>query len=112
MVTLTWSDQILKYISQLNEQFTTYRLGSVGRLQSTYSIRLYELLMQFNRTGDRVINLSDFRELLQLKDKYPQYRDLNKRVITPAVKELNQRSDLEIKFESLKSGRKVVSLSF
>jgi plasmid replication initiation protein len=112
MVTLTWSDQILKYISQLKEQFTTYRLGSVGRLQSTYSIRLYELLMQFNRTGDRVINLSDFRELLQLKDKYPQYRDLNKRVITPAVKELNQRSDLEIKFESLKSGRKVVSLSF
>jgi plasmid replication initiation protein len=111
-ITLIWSDPILKYIGQLKEQFTSYRLGAVGRLQSVYSIRLYELLMQFNRTGDRVVNVSDFRERLELGDKYPQFRDLNKWVIKPAVNELNQRSDLDIKYETISSGRKVVSLSF
>jgi len=112
LVTLTWSDPILKYISQLKTQFTSYRLGSVGRLQSVYSIRLYELLMQFSKTGDRVINVSDFRNLLELEDKYKQFKDLNKWVIKPAVKELNQRSDLDITYETISSGRKVKSLSF
>lgn len=112
MVTLIWSDPILKYIGQLKQQFTSYRLGSVGRLQSVYSIRLYELLMQFNSTGERVINVSDFRELLEIGEKYQQFRDLRKRVIDPAVRELNQRSELEIKFETISSGRKVVCLAF
>lgn len=112
MVTLTWSDPILKYISQLKEQFTSYRLGSVGRLQSVYSIRLYELLMQFNKTGDRVIKVKDFRNLLELDGKYPQFKDLNKWVIKPSVKELNDRSDLEIRYETISSGRRVISLSF
>jgi len=112
MVTLTWSDPILKYIGQLKSQFTSYKLGSVGRLQSIYSIRLYELLMQFSKTGDRVINVSNFREYLDLGGKYPQFRELNRWVIKPAVKELNQRSDLEIEYETISSGRKVRSLSF
>jgi plasmid replication initiation protein len=112
LVTLTWSDPILKYISQLKTQFTSYRLGSVGRLQSVYSIRLYELLMQFSKTGDRVISVSDFRDLLELEDKYKQFKDLNKWVIKPAVKELNQRSDLDIAYETISSGRKVRALSF
>lgn len=112
LITLTWSDPILKYISQLKTQFTSYRLGSVGRLQSVYSIRLYELLMQFSKTGDRVISVSDFRDLLELEDKYKQFKDLNKWVIKPAVRELNQRSDLEITYETISEGRKVRALSF
>lgn len=112
MVTLTWSDSILKYISQLQQQFTSYRIGSIGQLQSVYSIRLYELLMQFSKTGERVINVSDFRSLLVLEDKYPQFRDLNRRVIKPAVSELNERSDLEIQYETISSGRTVVTLTF
>lgn len=111
-VTLTWSDNILKYISQLKEQFTSYQLGSVGRLQSVYSIRLYELLMQFNKTGERLINVSDFREVLDLGDKYPQFRDLNRWVIKPAIKELNDRSKLDITYETHSAGRKVVTLFF
>lgn len=112
MITLIWSDPILKYISQLKQQFTSYRLGAIGRLQSVYSIRLYELLMQFSTTGERVINVSDFRSYLDLGDKYVQFRDLNRWVIKPAVKELNQRGDLEIEYQTLSSGRRVVSLVF
>ena len=33
-------------------------------------------------------------------------------VIAPSVKELNQRSDLIIKFETIKKGRSVAALSF
>lgn len=111
-VTLTWSDDVLKYISQLRSRFTTYKLRNIARLQSSHSIRVYELLMKFNSTGERIIYLDDFKSALGISDKYSDYRDLAKRVIKPSLVELNQRSDLDIDFEAIKKGRTVVALSF
>ncbi|ENM3929672.1 replication initiation protein [Vibrio cholerae] len=111
-VTLTWSDDVLKYITQLKGRFTTYKLRNIAQLQSAHSIRVYELLMRFNSTGERVIYVDDFKSALGISDKYPLFKDLNKRVIKPAVEELNQRSDLIIKYETIKKGRYVVGLAF
>lgn len=111
-VTITWSDDVLKYISSLQSRFTSYKLRHIAELQSSHSIRLYELLMKFNSTGERVIFLDDFKSALGLSDKYPLFKDLNKWVIKPSIDELNQRSDLIIKYETIKKGRAVAALSF
>lgn len=112
VITLTWSDDVLKYISQLQSRFTKYKLRNIANLQSAHSIRLYELLMRFNSTGERGIHLADFKSALGISDKYPLFKDLNKRVIKPSVEELNQRSDLIIKYETIKKGRSVTGLAF
>ena len=111
-VTLVWSDDILKYITQLKNRFTTYKLNNIANLQSAHSVRLYELLMKFNATGERVIYLEDFKSALGIADKYPQYKDLARRVLKPSIDELNKRSDLFIKLETIKKGRSVFSLVF
>ena len=111
-VTIYWANDVLKYISQLKNRFTTYKLRNIASLQSSHSIRLYELLMKFNSTGERIIYLDDFKSALGLSGKYSQFKELNKFVIKPAVKELNQSSDLVIKYETIKKGRTVAALSF
>ena len=111
-VTITWSDEVLKYISQLKSRFTTYKLRNIAELQSGHSIRLYELLMKFNSTGERIIYLDDFKSVLGLGGKYSQFKILNRDVIKPAINELNQRSDLIIKYETIKKGRAVIALGF
>lgn len=111
-VTLTWSNDVLKYITQLKSRFTSYKLRNIANLQSGHSIRLYELLMKFNATGERVIKLEDFKSSLGISDKYQQFRDLNKWVIKPSIDELNKRSDLIITFDTIKKGRTIVALSF
>lgn len=111
-VVITWTDEVLRYISQLQSRFTTYKLRNIARLQSGHSIRLYELLMRFNATNSRVISLDDFRSALGLEDKYPQFKELNKFVIKQSVEELNQRSDLIITYETIKKGRTVAALAF
>jgi plasmid replication initiation protein len=111
-VVITWTDEVLKYISQLKSRFTTYKLRSIANLQSAHSIRLYELLMRFNATHSRVISLDDFRSALGLDDKYPEFKILNRAVIKPSVEELNQRSDLVISYETIKKGRNVAALAF
>lgn len=111
-ITITWSDEVLKYISSLQNRFTTYKLRHIAELQSSHSIRLYELLMKFNSTGERVIYLDDFKYALGITDKYPEFKILNRAVIKPSIEELNQRSDLIIKYETIKKGRSVRALSF
>lgn len=111
-VTLTWSDDVVKYISQLQSRFTSYKLQNIATLQSTHSIRLYELLVKFADTGLRAISLDDFKAALGISDKYAQYKILNRDVIKPAVEELNQRSDLIISYDVVKKGRSVTALMF
>jgi plasmid replication initiation protein len=111
-VAFTWSDDVLVYISQLKKRFTTYRLSDVTKLNSSYAIRLYELLMQFKATNERKINLDDFKSLFNLEEKYPLFRDLNKWVIKPAVKEINELSNLIVFYNTIKKKRTVFSLQF
>lgn len=111
-VTITWSDEVLRYISSLKTRFTSYKLRHIAALQSSHSIRLYELLMKFKSTGERVIYLDDFKSALGISNRYSEFRDLNKWVIKPSIKELNKCSDLIIKYETIKKGRSVAALSF
>jgi plasmid replication initiation protein len=111
-IRIIWSDRILRYICQLKSRFTTYKLRNIASLQSGHSIRLYELLMKFNATGERVIYLEDFKSALGISDKYSEFKVLNRDVIKPAIDELNQRSDLIIKFDTIKKGRTVAALVF
>jgi plasmid replication initiation protein len=102
----------MPYLTQLKGQFTRVVIKNVSSLSSTYSIRIYELLQQFRSTGDRTIALDDFRSMLNLDDKYQQFKDLNKLLLKPAIAELNEKSDLAVTFETIKQGRKVIALRF
>jgi len=112
-IEIVFSDSIMPYLTQLQGQFTKIIIKNVSALKSVYSIRLYELLMQFKAIGDRLISLDDFRAMLGLDDdKYPTFKSLNQWVIKPAVKELNQKSNLSVSVDSIKKGRSVFALHF
>lgn len=105
-----------KYVAfaMLHEEgFTTYRLMAAAKLRSVHSIRLYEQLMSWKSTGVLRITIEDFRQCLELNDKYKLFSDLRKWVINPSVKDINKHSDYTVEWEVLKRiGRRVTSLEF
>lgn len=111
-VEIVFSNSIMPYLTQLHDQFTRIVVKNVSSLRSVYSIRIYELLMQFKSIGDRLISVDDFRSILTISSQYPLFKDLNKYVIKPAIKELNEKSNLSVSVEAVKQGRKVVALHF
>lgn len=111
-VMVRFSDDIAKYLTQMSEQFTKVALKNVSGLRSSYSIRIYELCQQFIKTKVREISVAEFRELLQLEDLYPEYKYLDRDVIKPSIKELNAKSNLDIKVEKVKTGRRITGLRF
>jgi len=111
-VGFAFSKEIIPYLQQLKTQFTKYILGDISNLKSIYSIRLFEMLMQFQNTTIIVISLEKFKERLGIHDKYSDYKNLRKRVIERAVKELNQKSHFNIAFKSVREGRAIKKLEF
>lgn len=111
-VELGFSPTVLPHLTMLNREFTSYQLKQIGSLSSFYSIRLYELMSQFLKLGQRDCSLDQLRQMLDLGDKYPDVKDMRKRVLDPALKELNRNTDLAVEAEPQRAGRKIVGFSF
>ena len=111
-VELRFSKDILPYLTQLKAQFTKYKLKHVAKMKSSYGIRLYELLVQHIQFGSRHIEIAWLRKQFQLESKYKAIKDFKLRVIEPALKDINETSDLWVKYSQRKTGRKVTHLIF
>ena len=111
-VTLGFSPWIYPYLTSLHERFTRYNLKKISGLKSSYAIRLFEFLIQFKSTGKLLIGLGVFRDRLEIKNEYKRFCDLKRRVISPAVKELEEKSGFMINWKPIKSGKSVTQLEF
>ena len=111
-LSLVFAPDILPFLSQLRERFTSYRLKSVASMTSGYAIRIYEMLVQWREAGSRTIELRWLREHLDLGEKYPNIRDFKNRILNPAIAQINAHSDLCVNWEQHKRGRVVYALTF
>lgn len=111
-VSLRFSKDILPFISNVKANFTQYMLSEVAKMQGAYSVRLYELLVQYKTMGERFLSIDDFRFMLDLGTRYKQFNDLLKRVIEPSVQEINAQTDLKIIARPQKTGRKFTHIKF
>jgi plasmid replication initiation protein len=111
-VRIKFGSSISVYLTGLVKHFTKVDLINVGALGSLYSIRIYELLSQFRDTGFRVQQIAELKEVLDIANMYSDYTDFKKRIIDPSVKEINEKTDLFVTWDVVKTGRKVTGLKF
>jgi len=80
----------------------------------SYGWFLYELCLDDRDQGKTGwLSLEDLRRYLGIStDRYPLFKDLNKRVIKPAIKDIKSRTNLDISAEFKREGRKVVAIQF
>ena len=109
---LNFSSGIIPYISKLSKEFTKYKLKHVARFESIYSIRLYELLVQWSSSGVREIEVEWLKKQFQVSNKYSRLGDLKRRVIDPAISEINKHSNLWVEYGQRKVGRTVTHFQF
>ena len=111
-VTLGFSPWVIPYLTNLSKQFTNLKLSQVANLKSIYAIRLLEFVTQFKATGKLIIELDRFKDRLGIKNEYKRFTNLRMRVIEPAVKELQEKSNLAIKWKPIKLGKTIKQLEF
>jgi plasmid replication initiation protein len=111
-VTVMFAHKIIPYLAQLERCFTSYNLRQVAGFNSFYSHRIYELLVQFPKNRERTVTVEWLRENFALKDTYPRIVDLKKWVIDPAIKDINEYTDLTVSYTQRKRGKTIEAFVF
>lgn len=111
-VELGFSPTIIPHLTMLHKEFTSYQLKQIGSLSSFYAVRLYELMSQFIKLKQRECTLAQLREMFDLGDKYQDVKDMRKRVLYPALEEVNRNTDLTVAVEPRRQGRRIIGFSF
>jgi plasmid replication initiation protein len=109
---LRFAQDIIPFISLLEGNFKPYLLECVAGMSSIYGIRFYELMMQWESKGEREIALDELKRILDLDGQYAAIKDFKKYVIEPAMRDINEHSNLEASYTQRKSGRVVTHLIF
>ncbi|MGE6343367.1 replication initiation protein RepM [Psychrobacter sp. NPDC078929] len=101
-------------IDGAEEFFTKYLLEQTATMTSNYSVRLYELLVQWKQAKKTpMFELQEFRGQLGVEDdEYKAMSNFKIRVLDLAVEEINEKSDLNINYTQKKKGRKIIGFTF
>lgn len=110
-VELRFNPELKPFLLQLKKNFTKYQLKFAIQLKSKFSIRIYELLKQYEGIGSRLLCLEDLRKYLGIRaDEYSLYSNFKNKVLKVAKKELNAKTDISFDFLEIKTGRKVTDI--
>ena len=111
-VTLMLHNDLRPFILQLSGHFTKYKLATIINFSSTYSIRIYELLIQYKKIGERSIKLSKLRMMLNVEGKYKLFADFRRKVLDVSQKELKEKSEICFEYDVKKKNKAVDEIVF
>lgn len=121
MVYVRFHERIWRFLFDLKERYTQYRLEEVLAFRGKYAIRFYEILRSYftreelDNGLEKEIELSvdDMRKKLCLDEVYPTWKEFNRNVIKKAIDEINTYSEqMFVSYEPIKNGRQVVKVRF
>lgn len=110
---------VVKGISRIDgaiDFFTEYLISDTVNFKSVYSIRLYEMMRQWRNADPKKMPMFELEMLRQQlgveSEQYKTMSNFKKRVLDNAIAEINEYSDLNVSYDSIKSGKKIIGFKF
>ena len=111
-ITIEFTDRIMPYLSQVRQKFVLYNLKEIANFGSLYTTRLYELIQGFKETGYMIKSVDKLREVFAVGNCFKRYNDFKRYTFDHACKEINNNHELNLGYEEIKEGRKVIAVKF
>jgi plasmid replication initiation protein len=103
-------------IKNTSKGYTSLDLSIINTLNSTYHIALYEFLKKtwYEQKNKKhiEIDINLLRNIATNKQSYDKYKEFHRTVLKPAIQAINEKTDLNIKYELVKYANKVESIVF
>ena len=109
---VSFSKKLKPYLLDLQKRFVHYNLRYILPLTSSYSVRIYQMLKEYEKLKIRYIKVDELMELLQVPKSYKIYNRFKEKVLEIAEKELLEHTDIYFTLEEEKEGKKVDRLIF
>jgi plasmid replication initiation protein len=106
------------FLLRLNE-YVRIDLTEIAGLNSFYSLRLYQIFKanlarrsKYVKTVKKNYSLEELRQLFGAKKKYDSFKYFNRDIITKAINEINEKTQIYVKHKGLRTGRKTTHVQF
>ncbi len=126
-------EDMIPYLFELKCRYMAYKLKDILCMKSQFSIRLHEILkayhdMKIGQTDHRsfgekamlpkivswTVDVDELKKKLMVEDvqSYKHFGLFRTKVLEPAQKEINEFTEINVFFEPIHKGRKVVQVKF
>lgn len=112
MFTMRLNDEIKHLLLDLQKNYVKYNLEYTLKMSSFYAKRVYQMLKQYEKIGNKTINIDEIRELFVVPKSLLVYNNFKQKVLAVSVEQINEHTDLEVSFTEIKTGRKVTDINF
>lgn len=110
-VRIKFHEDMMPFLQHLKTEYTQYKLWYTMTMRSEYSLRLYELLKSVAAKESWYFEITELKKIFMCEN-YKQFNDFKKRVIEPAVAEINEKTDVTVTYELFKDGKSYVGIEF
>jgi len=129
-VFIRFNPDIMPYLIDLKTNFTQYVISDIMELNSKYSIILYKwLCMYYNQyehyqaNGGRrqeqlekysnpTISIDELRKMTDTEKEYKEMYNFTKRILNSPIKEINEYTHFNVRYDKIKKGRAVDRIQF
>lgn len=116
VVTLSFTKALVKLAGQFKTggEFTRYHVEQKAPLTSIYAHRLYEMMMQWRKSQQvPYVSYQELRTRFEIGSKeYERMSNFKSRVLEPALKQINDLTDIKVSYIQEKKGRSIVGFTF
>ena len=115
---IEFNKELLNYLLEIKNKYVRYDIKNIMKLNSKYSIRLYEFLKnqfektkKFSKVAEKKVKTEELRELLAIPASY-KYNMFKKTALEVSKRQINQLTDISFDYEEIKTGRKITHIKF
>ena len=115
-----FNEYISQRICNLQGLFTKYDIKHIAMFKSRYAFMLYEFCKMnlgqvISQTKDgefsKSFTIQDFKERLDIADKYPRFSNLETDVLARAKENINKHSDIKFSYRVRRKGRTPIAIT-
>lgn len=105
---------MVPYLFDLGKKFTQYQLYNILAMKSAFAVRIYELMKSYAFQKSKIFEIDELKHLLKVDDvkSYYNFNLFKTKVLEKAQEEINELTDINISFEPITKGRKVIKVKF
>ena len=112
-IKLSFHSALKPFLVELKQRYLVYDIRNILSLSSIYSIRLFELLKQYQKIRKRRFQIDELKLLLSIEpNEYALYGHFKDRIIKKAQKDLLEHTDIYFEFAEETEKKKVFAITF
>lgn len=111
-IILDFSDPLTFLIDNTSKAYTRYDFIKTVKFKGCSSKRLYELISKWKDIGEiPEMTVEAWKEFFGVSDKYPKIAEFKRRILDPAINQINKQGDFKLTLNTSKFGRTIIHFS-